>query len=540
MKPAESKILFSALAIFLISGIPAITGCRRQTAHQGNVILITLDTQRADFISAYNPANASTPNIDAISRNGMLFENSYCLIPITLPSHASLFYSQPPSKIKNYNNGQNIRSRRHRPSFVQSFQKNRYTTAAFISLGVLGPQFGLNEGFDTYAADFPDNRWYLNAREINDRVFRWLEDNQEKKFFLWIHYSDPHDPYAPPGIPEDFQLRLNEEPVFETSLSYYEVHQVELLLQKGLNKLEFNMENRFGYNQGQFLGRMDKLDFSPGSEEDKVSWEFKWGWFIRRSEEVFFFKNKAWIDIDNPGDPRKVILTFRGKPTAPTKSMRDLYRQEVEYMDSEIGRLWEKLEDLALLDDTTCILAGDHGEGLAEYVNDLGDPHVGHIHYLYDVYMRIPLIFSGPGVPKGKKSSDVVSLLDVGPTLFKLLGFKSQPSFQGRNIFKTLGDNSPEIFQETHKPEAFKNRFALLKQPWHLILVPEDQILELYNLSSDPQEKANLVEDKEGASALDRMKGRLEEFARDVLKNKEVFKIDKKTEEMLRTLGYIK
>src|SRR4030042_6954052 len=102
-----------------LAGLAVLLGflsCRTG-ARPENVILITLDTQRADYISAYEPANAATPNIDFLAREGTLYRNAYSLIPITLPSHASLFFSEPPHQIRNYTNGQKLAARRAHPSF---------------------------------------------------------------------------------------------------------------------------------------------------------------------------------------------------------------------------------------------------------------------------------------------------------------------------------------------------------------------------------------------------------------------------------------
>ena len=104
-------ILSSITLIFLL------LGCQKK-GQDDNVILITLDTQRADFISSYRSDNALTPNIDDLARRGILYENCYSLIPITLPSHASIFFSEPPYVLKNYNNGQVLGKRRKKPSFV--------------------------------------------------------------------------------------------------------------------------------------------------------------------------------------------------------------------------------------------------------------------------------------------------------------------------------------------------------------------------------------------------------------------------------------
>ncbi|MBN2408529.1 MAG: sulfatase-like hydrolase/transferase, partial [Candidatus Aminicenantes bacterium] len=130
----------------LLAGLPAC----RPSSRTENVILITLDTQRADFISAYDSSHASTPRIDRLAREGTLFRNAYSLIPITLPSHGSIFFSEPPHGLRNYNNGQKIALKRARPSFVNQFRKKGYATAAFVSLGVLKREFGLEQGFEHY------------------------------------------------------------------------------------------------------------------------------------------------------------------------------------------------------------------------------------------------------------------------------------------------------------------------------------------------------------------------------------------------------
>ncbi len=121
--------LFLILSVFLSTFL--FHGCQKREKND-NIILVTLDTQRADFLSSYTPGNASTPYIDDLARKGILYENCYSLIPITLPSHASIFFSEPPHIIKNYNNGQNIGRRRKKPSFVNIFKKNDYRSLCLV------------------------------------------------------------------------------------------------------------------------------------------------------------------------------------------------------------------------------------------------------------------------------------------------------------------------------------------------------------------------------------------------------------------------
>ena len=145
-------LLAASLAVLVAS-----LACRTQSRPE-NFLLITLDTQRADYISAYEPGKAATPSIDRLAREGTLYKNAYSLIPITLPSHASIFFSEPPHVIKNYNNGQEISAKKTSPSFVNLFRKMGFATAAFISLGVLKSSFGLDPGFEEYGDDFPPDR----------------------------------------------------------------------------------------------------------------------------------------------------------------------------------------------------------------------------------------------------------------------------------------------------------------------------------------------------------------------------------------------
>jgi arylsulfatase A-like enzyme len=515
-------------------------GCQKKAGPK-NFILITLDTQRADHVSAYDPRNAATPNIDLMAREGILFKNAYSLIPITLPSHASLFFSEPPYKIKNCNNGQAIKAKRSIPSFVNLFRKKGFATAAFVSLGVVGSHFGLGQGFELYEDSFPKDRWYLAAGEVNERVFPWLEKNKDRPFFLWVHYSDPHDPYAPPYVPLDFKLYLNDRLVNETSLQKYTLNQVTLDLKPGKNELRIEFKNEFDPNPDHFLGRLDKLEFSPALDQKQLRVDFTRGWFIRHSDNVFFLTGESLINIYNDADLKQVQLTFRGRPLLSEQATRICYKREVEYMDGEIGKLWDKLRELQLFDKTAVLLAGDHGEGLGEYRTDYGDPHIGHIHYIYNIYMKVPLIIRDPTlIKKGVVREEFVTLLDIAPTITNMMGLKPFSHFQGRNLLRLNKKENLVIFCETYKPEAERDRFGMLSFPWHLIFTPEDKKYELFNLEKDPQEMANLYRGKDVPPDLLPLKQKLEAFAREALSGKEEVKIDEKTAEMLKAFCYIR
>jgi arylsulfatase A-like enzyme len=210
-------------------------------------------------------------------------------------------------------------------------------------------------------------------------------------------------------------------------------------------------------------------------------------------------------------------------------------------MDAEIGRLWSKLQELQLEDKTAVLIVGDHGEGLGEYHNDFGDPHVGHIHFLYDVYMKVPLIIRFPSGLRAGVRDEFVSLLDIAPTISRIMGFKPLPHFLGRDLLRSPLKLSGPISQETYRPESTRDRFGLLSPPWHLIFTPEDKKFEIYNLADDPLESADLYEKTgEFPSAILPLRQKIEALAREALGARPQVQVDDKTKEMLRALGYIR
>ena len=517
-----------------------LPGCRTAEKPR-NVLLITLDTQRADHVGAYAPARAATPNIDLLARQGTLYRNAYSLIPITVPSHASIFFSEPPHRIRNYGNGQAIPRRRSRPSVVNLFRKAGFATGAVVSLGVLASEFGLGQGFDRYVDEFPPDRWYLSAGEVNEQVFRWLDQNGGRPFFLWVHYSDPHDPYAPPDSPNDFTLYLNDRPVAETSLPKYTLNEAVLDLEPGPNRLRVEFRNGFDGQPDRYLGRLDRLEFDPPLGEPEFRVDLARGWYLRPADLVYFFQKTNLMTIQNEGGRRQVRLRFRGRPVLDEKAAAAGYRREVEYMDGEIGRLWQKLGEMGVFDKTAVLLAGDHGEGLGEYHNEFGDPHLGHIHYLYDIYLRVPLILRDPTRGGGGVvRTELVTLLDIAPTLTALAGIKPFPHFLGRNLLRLKKDERPIIFEETYRPEAYEDRFGLLSPPWHLILTPRKDKWEIYNLERDPWEEENILDGLGWPRELAPLRQKLEDFARGILAGKQDVQVDDRAKEMLRALGYIR
>jgi len=512
--------------------------CRGQKPPR-NAILIALDTQRADFLNCYAPGSARTPHLDGLAESGLRFQDCTALIPITLPSHASVFFSEPPHEIKNFVNGQVVRPRSRRPLLAELFKKRGFQTAAFISLGVLDKRFGLAEGFDVYDDAFPADRWYLHAEEVNRKAFPWLEKNHDRPFFLWLHYSDPHDPYAPPDMPPDMRVSFNGRLVDDTAcLSKYQTHVYDVELETGRNT--FLLEFQSPYYPNNFQARLDLLEFDPPADTPGLKIDFVSGWFIRRADNIYFLKPRTVLDVVNTGPARRFRLTLRGKLILPPDEVPSYYRREVEYMDAHLGRLFDKLKELGRLKDTAIVVFGDHGEGLGEFLSPHGDRHIGHIHYLYEQYMRVPLIIRVPGRPAARGTrTDSVSLLDIAPTLTDIMRFRRPSFYLGRSLLDRSQPAPDAHFQATYKPEAAWDKFAVRRPPWHLIFTPEKGLFELFHVDDDPAEQNNVLEREGRRDEILDLRRRLEEFARDVLRNKGDVRQEKSAEEMLKSLGYI-
>jgi arylsulfatase A-like enzyme/Tfp pilus assembly protein PilF len=171
-----------------------------------NIVLVTIDTLRADHLPAYGYRQIKTPNLDQIASQSLLFENAIAQIPMTLPSHASILTGLLPIAHGIHDNAGYVLNPKIN-TLAEILKSNGYKTAAFVSSFILDSQFGLSQGFDYYSDSFTlaragaqvDNTDVSRRAEATEaEVDTWLKEKQTTPFFLWVHYYDPHDPYDPP------------------------------------------------------------------------------------------------------------------------------------------------------------------------------------------------------------------------------------------------------------------------------------------------------------------------------------------------------
>jgi len=178
----------------------------------GNVILISIDTCRADYLGCYGFGRGTTPNIDAVARQSVLFENVVVPAPLTLPSHCSMLTGTIPPYHGAHDN-LNYRLGDSSVTIAEILKEQGFVTGAVISTFVLDSQFGLKQGFDSYNDTFEGGYTVGTVHErrggeTNRFAIEWLEQHKGDKFFFFLHYFDPHTEYTPP---EPFASRFADD-----------------------------------------------------------------------------------------------------------------------------------------------------------------------------------------------------------------------------------------------------------------------------------------------------------------------------------------
>ncbi len=419
-----------------------------------NVLLISLDTLRADRLSSYGYRLPTTPAIDALAQRGVLFEDVTVPTPKTWPSVATMLTGANPRTT-----GVRLASRQMRdglPTLAEVFSAAGYRTAGVVTNYNLLPEYGFGKGFGTYIEAWED-AWQLmqpgaalsrdpkqrlmqlfgaedmrsliqatDAKLVTDRGLAWLDESPaEQPFFLWLHYMDPHGPYDPaPGYGKLFDGQYPVQELTPEALKSPHVHRLK-------------------------------------GQTDPVS-------------DLGFYEAR--------------------------------YDREIRSTDDQLGRLFAQLAQRGLAADTLIVVTADHGEALGDH-----DYYFEHGDQPYQECARVPLVMAhGQQLAAGLRVSEPVGLIDVPSTVLELVGLELPSTFEGQSLAGLArgeaGARAPaHVFMESGSDKD-PNRLMQLsvrQGPWKLILVrsAEDQAslgqgpIELYDLSVDPDEQVNLATD---------------------------------------------
>jgi arylsulfatase A-like enzyme len=363
-------------------------------AHSPNILVIVLDTVRADRLSLYGYERPTTPNLDRLSKRGIRFDLARATAPWTLASHASMFTGHWPNDLVAE---WMTPLRGNQPMLAEYLGARGYATAGFVA-NVLycSENSGLARGFTHYedyileklaplrtsglverttamigkvitvydiALLYPlwefENRWFVinqrkDAASINRAFLNWLADRREphRPFFAFLNLLDAHAPYLlPPGAPHRFATD------------------------------------------------------SPTPEEYRAVYEL-------------------WQDLDKSRLPRSTITLAR-----------DSYDDCLAYIDDQLGLLFDELQRRGVLDETLIVVTSDHGEGLGEH--GLFD----HGESLYRTEIRVPLVIVPPsGLDRPAGVGETVSLRDLPATIVDLVGQKNGSPFPGDSLARFWRD----------------------------------------------------------------------------------------------------
>ena len=202
----SAAVAVLAVGAFLFIGRRPVSFGKLAKEKAYNVVLITVDTLRADRIGCYGFSQVETPIMDQFAAQGVRFENCTAQTPLTLPSHTTLLTGTFPLFHGVRDNGGFVVPPEI-TTMAELFKEKGFATAAFVGAYVLDSKWGLNQGFDYYFDQFDLSRFekislasvQRPGGEVMDEALSWLEAGKDAPFFAWIHLYDPHTPYDPPS-----------------------------------------------------------------------------------------------------------------------------------------------------------------------------------------------------------------------------------------------------------------------------------------------------------------------------------------------------
>lgn len=326
------------------------------------IILLSLDTCRADHLSCYGYARPTSPNIDRVAQEGVRFANAFSQSNESLFSYAAVLTGLYPERIAPLNYDDFFLPRKQ-ITLASMLGSAGYRTGAFVAGGNLKAPYGFNQGFETYR----DTWDYGSLFHTMPVAFKWLEGlPRNAPTFLFLQGYDAHAPY--------------DKPMFFNELF-----------------------------DPQYRGIGDYIARTPASSNvynGHYFKQFRWKRLNARhvvvvDTNVFYALPKALGKVPSvklsEADIRHVIAHYDGG---------------IAYADVFVGLLMARLHELGLEKETLLIVMGDHGEDLMEH------GFFNHRCAVYDASLHVPLIFWGPGgLPQGKVVNDVVELLDIMPTI---------------------------------------------------------------------------------------------------------------------------
>jgi arylsulfatase A-like enzyme len=460
------------------------------------ILLISVDTLRADHLGLYGHHRPTSPVLDAFAAEGTVFEDANSPSPWTLPAHASMLTGLFPKKHRVLTFDTALPA--EIPTLAGILAGAGYHTAAVVNSAWLKKErYGITRDFERYL--FVDDTQERRAPNswVTDQAMTWLREPGARPLFLFVHYYDVHSDY--------------------TSLPEYE-----------------------------------RLFVGPYSGEADGT-----GWQLARAS----FEDDYLEMCHRNYDPKKCRIGNEEKYLAVDRSVgkiffdeddlrhiEELYDAGIRQLDNELGRFFSLLASEDFLDKALVVITSDHGEEFMDH------GRMDHFLTMYQEVLRVPLILHGPGVPKGLRIEDPVSLVDLAPTLLALAGVESDEPSDGVDLSPLLtGSSPPTLANRPLYGEAsggltydimmegiFPVYRSLRRDNYKLIHDSKSQSFALYDLHADPGEERDIssLEPALKAKLISEMQQRYGDFSAEPAPENRV-ELDREELERLRALGYV-
>ena len=533
-------VLLVALAVLgaaVLTFGDAVRGALARSRYP-RIIVVTLDTLHVAHTGPYNEEIRNTPTLDRFAAAGVVFDRAYATVPITLPSHASLLTGRTPPDLGVMVNGDVLTTPVE--TLAERLGRYGYRTGAVTSLGVLNQGTNLAQGFDHYDDEMGGEweRWYRTADEVVAAARAWVDQVGEEPFFLWLHLSDPHEPYLEKGAPPDVRLTLDGAPIGEWNLTTKEQYRTEIELPPGRHTVAWEPMRQprpDDYDNTALV--LDRLLFESATLASLPE---------PPAGETWLYEPHR-VELDNPGaEPARVTVTFRGRTKSPPPSeVLAAYAAEIGFMDGWLARFEAFLDERGLAEDTLWVVVSDHGEGLYRF------GAIGHATYTQEDQLRVVWLLKGPGVPAGRRLTDRPVLVeDVMPTLLDLVGLPAPEGMSGRSqvgCWRGGRCQQREEWWSYGASVADKKITALAGYHWPYKLLWQNRRRSgVFDLSRDPFEENDLSAKGRATETLPREMLRLQaSFERHRralqtrLEQRGTGTMTAEQEEMLRALGYL-
>jgi arylsulfatase A-like enzyme len=207
LMPFRPALVLRATALAIVALLTTQPGCRRGGPAYDNLVLVTIDTLRADHLGLYGYPRPTSPYLDELGREGVVFWHAVAASSHTAPSHATILTSLYPEQHRVLVNGQQLDT--GIPALAGVLGDHGLDTAAFVSVRFLD---GLRPGFDTFDAEVPDGEVFRTANGTVDRAIAWLRARERgRRFALWVHVYDPHQHVVTTRMPEPYYRLMLED-----------------------------------------------------------------------------------------------------------------------------------------------------------------------------------------------------------------------------------------------------------------------------------------------------------------------------------------